>query len=159
RLFGGRTVMRFGAGKVFVDSARFESTAGELTAGGALGLTSAVSDTPRFQFTADSLGGFRRYLARHAAVDAIADSLAGTLRATGVITGQPSRFALDARLDGDGLRIRTTTARTLRGTFALSTLPDSATGTITLRFDALRSGTTVFNDAELRADVAGGWQA
>ena len=159
RVFGGRTVVRFGSGRVFVDSARVESTAGEFSARGALGLTSAVSDTLRFAFTADSLGGLRRYLARQAATQAVADSLAGTFHATGVLTGQPSRFALDASVDGAGLRVRSTTARTIRGTVALSALPDSATGAVTLRLDALRSGTTVFNEADLRADLIGGWQA
>ena len=159
RVFRGRTAVHFGLGRVYVDSARVESTAGELTARGALGLTAAVSDTLRFLFTADSLGGLRRYLAREATMQAAADSLAGTLRATGVLTGHTGRYALDATVDGAGLRLRSTTARSIRGTVALSALPDSATGAVTLRFDALRSGTAVFNDGVIRADLLGGWQA
>lgn len=158
RVFRGRAVAHFGTGRVFVDSARVESTAGELTARGALGLTRTVSDTLRFQFAADSLGGLRRYLARSSAVE-VADSLAGTLRATGVVTGHTARFALDASVDGSGLRLRSTTARSIRSTVALSALPDSATGAITLRLDGLRSGTTVFNEGDIRADLLGGWQA
>ena len=166
RVFGGRAALQFGGGRVQVDSARVESVAGELTARGALGLGPTVSDTLRFQFTGDSLGGLRRWLARATeaseatgSADAVVDSLAGTLRATGVLTGRTARFALDASVDGAGVRFRTTTAQAIRGTIALSALPDSATGSVTLRLDGLRSGTRVFNEGDIRADLLGGWQA
>jgi translocation and assembly module TamB len=157
RVFGARAALRFGGGRVAVDSARIESVAGELVARGALGLTPAVSDTLRFAFTADSLGGLRRYLARRGTAEA--DSLVGSLRASGVLTGRTSRFAFDAAVDGAELRLRSATARSVRGTVALSALPDSATGAMTLRFDALRTGNTAFTEAALRADLLGGWQA
>lgn len=157
RVFGGRVALRFADGRLHVDSATVESTAGHLTARGALGIVPTATDTLRFQFIGDSLGGFRRYLARGA--EQAADSLAGTLRATGVLTGRTTRFALDAAVDASGVLVRTTTARQLRGTVALSALPDSATGAVTLRFDALRTGSMFFTDVDLRADLLGGWQA
>jgi len=84
------------------------SSAAGLRARGALGLVPSVTDTLRFVATADSLGGLRRYLARGGATT---DSLQGALRATGVLTGQASRFALDATVEGSGLLVRTTTMR------------------------------------------------
>ena len=159
RVFGGRAALRFGDGRVRVDSARIESVAGQFTARGALGLSLAVTDTLRFQFTGDSLGGFRRYLARATGVDAVADSLAGSLNASGLLTGRTSRYALDATVDGTGLLLRTTAARDVRGTVALSALPDSATGAITIRLDGVRSGTAAFNEGVVRADIRDGRQA
>ncbi len=161
RLFGGQAALRFVDGAVQVDSARLESTAGLLTARGALGLVPSVSEALRFQYAGDSLGGLRRYLARVAApgATAAADSLEGTLRAAGQLTGHIGRFALDATVDGTELLLRTTSARQLRGTVALSSLPDSATGALTLRLDRLRSGTVTYNDVSVRADVLRGNEA
>jgi translocation and assembly module TamB len=154
RVFGGRAFMRFGNGLMRVDSSTVESVAGTFSARGALGLVPTASDTLRFQFSADSLGGLRRYVASHAT-----DSLAGGLRASGVLTGQVNRFALDAAVEGSELLVRTTSARQVRATLALSSLPDSATGAITVRVDRLRSGTMAYDDIDLRADVTGGAQA
>jgi translocation and assembly module TamB len=157
RVFGGRASLRFADGRLHVDTAALESTAGQFTARGALGIVPAATDTLSFRFSADSLGGLRRYLARQA--DRATDSLAGTVRASGVLSGRTSRFALDATVEGSGLLVRNTSARQVRGTVALSALPDSATGAVTLRFDALRAGTVLFTDVGLRADLLGGWQA
>lgn len=156
RVFDGRAAMTFADGRLAVDSARFDSAIGMLRARGALGLVPSVTDTLRFVATADSLGGLRRYLARGGATT---DSLQGALRATGVLTGQASRFALDATVEGSGLLVRTTTMRQFRGTVALSALPDSATGAMTIRLDGVRSGSLVLDEADVRADLLGGWQA
>jgi translocation and assembly module TamB len=154
RVFGGRAFVRFGNGLMRVDSSTFESVAGTFSARGALGLVPTASDTLRFQFTADSLGGLRRYVIRNAT-----DSLAGGLRASGVLTGQVNRFALDASVEGSGLLVRTTSARQARATFALSSLPDSATGAVTVRVDGLRSGTIAYDDIDLRGDISAGTHA
>ncbi|MBM4192878.1 MAG: hypothetical protein FJ202_00665 [Gemmatimonadetes bacterium] len=155
RVFGGQATMRFGGRLLRVDSLRLESTAAELRAAGGLGLSSDVTDSLGFRVTVDSLGGLRRYLARTSA-----DSLAGGFRVLGALTGQLSRFAVDAALDGgDGLRIRDGTARGLRAAVSLSGLPDSATGAVTARLDGVRVGTSVFPDVDLRADVGAGRQA
>ncbi|MEA3247545.1 MAG: translocation/assembly module TamB domain-containing protein, partial [Gemmatimonadota bacterium] len=60
---------------------------------------------------------------------------------------------------GTGLLLRTTEARELRGTVALSALPDSATGSVTMRLDGVRSGSLAISEGDLRADLLGGWQA
>ncbi len=156
RVFGGRASLRFGGGLVYVDTLGLETAAGSLLARGALGLVASATDTLRFQFAADSLGGLRRYLARSPGAS---DSLRGTLRATGVLTGAVTRFALDAAVDGTELLMRTTGAREIRGSVALSSLPDSATGSLTVRLDGVRSGSIAVDAADVRANLLGGWQA
>jgi translocation and assembly module TamB len=158
RYFGARSFLTFGGGLMRVDSATVEGVPGLLTARGALGLVSGRTDTLRFQFVGDSLGGLRRYLGR-AADTLVADSLAGSLRASGVLSGSVQRFALDASVDGSGMLLRTMSARQVRGSVALSSLPDSATGALTLRFDRLGLGTLSYDDVDLRADVTRGLYA
>lgn len=155
RVFGGTAAVRLAEGLLRVDSLRLESVAGILRARGALGTIPAATDTLRFEFTGDSLGGLRRYLTRAGA----ADSLEGVLRATGVLTGRVSHFALDAAVAGTGVLLRATEAREVRGTVALSALPDSATGSVTMRLDGVRSGSLAVSEGDLRADLLGGWQA
>ncbi|HVZ47806.1 MAG TPA: translocation/assembly module TamB domain-containing protein, partial [Gemmatimonadaceae bacterium] len=154
RVFGGAAALRLGDGLLHVDSLSLETVAGTLRARGALGTVASATDTLTFQFVSDSLGGFRRYLAQD-----VGDSLVGVLRGNGVLTGRVSRFALDATVGGTGMLFRTTQARELRGTVALSALPDSATGSVTLRLDGVRSGALAISSGELRADLLGGWQA
>ncbi|MDA1080208.1 MAG: translocation/assembly module TamB domain-containing protein [Gemmatimonadetes bacterium] len=156
RVFGGLAALRFGNGLMRVDSLSLESAAGSLAVRGALGMIPAVTDTLRFQFAGDSLGGLRRYLARGGST---ADSLQGAFSGTGLLTGRTSRFALDASVAGTELLLRTAGARQVRGTVSLSSLPDSATGAVTIRLDGVRSGTMAISSADVRADLLDGWQA
>lgn len=154
RVFGGAASLRLGDGLLHVDSLSLSSVAGSLRASGMLGIVPSTTGTLDFRFVSDSLGGLRRYLAHSES-----DSLVGTLRGNGVLTGRLSRFALDASMTGTGMLVRTTQARELRGTVALSALPDSATGSVTLRLDGVHSGGLAIDQGELRADLLGGWQA
>lgn len=155
RVFGGAAVVGLGDGLLRVDSLHMESVAGVVRARGALGTVPSTTDSLRFEYAGDSLGGLRRYLSR----TGVGDSLQGVVRATGVLTGRVTHFALDAAMAGTGLLLRTTEARELRGTIALSALPDSATGSVTMRLDGVRSGSLAISEGDLRADLLGGWQA
>jgi len=130
RFFAGEGRFRFDDGKAFLDSLRVESTALEFGARGAIGLHAARSDSISFSARIDSLGGLRRWVTNSAT-----DSLAGGLQLDGVTRGWVRDFALDARLNGSGFLVGSSTARQVTGSAALSRLPETPTGELTLAAD------------------------
>ena len=164
RVYSGLAQLRFGGGKVQVDSLRVETIAGLLTKTGqanAIGLTDAARDTITFAIEADSLGGLRRYLARGAnqsanqsantAAMALTDSLEGTARLEGAIIGSLDRFDLQLRLDARDLRYGATTARHVVGSVALRDFPNNPVGPLAIRFDTVRASELSF--ARVAANV------
>ncbi len=173
RVYSGQAKMRFAAGAMLVDTLRIETAPGTLTARGGLGLSSARTDSLQFRLDVDSLGGLRRYLlkakpkapapgdsAARAAVRAdtgavaraaaLADSLAGSFTVTGAITGSVPHFALHARAEGSGVRVASTTARTVTATANIAMLPDSAVGALSVTFDTLHVGTLSYSRVTVR---------
>jgi translocation and assembly module TamB len=169
RIYSGRTTLGFANGTIRVDSLRVESTAGLLTANGALAIAPGPSDTLRFAVVIDSLGGLRRYLASvrparfadSATANTIvfADSLDGNLRASGTLAGITERLSLRATIDGSGLRVGETSARALTSSLQLDALPDSATGVVSFRLDTLRAAGIAFSRVDGRANLLGGSRA
>ncbi|MEI6813013.1 MAG: translocation/assembly module TamB domain-containing protein [bacterium] len=161
RVYNGLAQLRFGDGKVRIDSLRLETMAGLLTKTGqadALGLTAAARDSITFAFEVDSLGGFRRYLARGAAAGgsaeaiALADSLEGTARVEGALVGSLDRLDLQLRADGRDLRVGATTARHVVASAALRDVLKQPLGPLTIRLDTLRASELSF--VRVSANVA-----
>ena len=145
RVFPSRLRARFADGRIFVDTLRVESVAANLTASGALGLTSRASDSLQYQVTVDSLGGLRRYISRFTSSwtptdGAIADSLAGSLLVTGSARGSLGDVQLAGRVAGRDMFIRREAGREITGSFTLANLRDAPNGTLDLRFDDLNVG-------------------
>ena len=160
RVYNGLAQVRFVDGKVRVDSLRVETIAGTLSKTGradALGLTEAARDSLTFAIDVDSLGGFRRYLARGAAAGAsaeaaaLADSLEGTARVDGAVVGSLDRFDLHLRLDARDLRYGASTARHVVASAALRDFPANPLGPLALRLDTLRASELSF--ARVSANV------
>jgi len=151
RVYSGQANLRFAGGAMAVDSLRVESASGTLTAHGGLGLAATRSDSLLFRLDVDSLGGFRRYLVKARAagdtavrVDtgavAFADSLAGSISASGSLTGNISKLALKVNATASQLRMGTITARQLSLQANVASLPDSAIGAVAFSMDTLRVG-------------------
>src|SRR5687768_8829589 len=145
RIFPSRVRARFADGRMYVDSLRVESVAATVTASGALGLSSRVSDSLRYQMVVDSLGGLRRYIPRLTsaftpAAGATADSLAGTVNLTGTARGWIGDVDLSGRIEGSNLFVRKEAGREFTGSYALSNLRSGLSGTVALRFNALNVG-------------------
>ena len=177
RIYSGHTTLGFADGTMRVDSLRVESTAGLLTANGAVAIAAGPSDTLRFAVVIDSLGGLRRYLvsvrpARFAdsttakatakaapSTMVFADSLDGNLRASGTLAGAAAHLSLRATIDGSGLRVGETSARALTSSLQLDALPDSATGVVSFRLDTLHAAGISFSRVDGRTDLLGGYRA
>ncbi|MBI1808890.1 MAG: translocation/assembly module TamB domain-containing protein [Gemmatimonadetes bacterium] len=168
RVYAGQASLRFGDGVVRVDSLRMESTAGLLTANGTLGIAAGRSGTLNVAAVVDSLCGLRRYLvpsratdsadtdAGQAAARAASDSLGGTLRASGTLSGEMGHLTLQGVVEGASLRVGRTTARALAGSVRLCGIPDSVAGVASLRLDTLRTENLTFTRVATRADVSPG---
>jgi translocation and assembly module TamB len=135
--------MRFDRGIVRFDTLIVNSVAGTARGEGTLGLTrSAGNDSLVLALRVDSLGGLRRYLgtARADGTPVAADSLLGTLTATGVVRGWLDSLALRGTFGGRDLVMRGNVARTTQGTADLLSVRGRTTGTVALRADTLKAG-------------------
>lgn len=150
RVFAGTARLRFAGGRVVADSARLETSALELTAGGALGLHAGRDDSLRIRVAVDSLGGLRRWLAERGT-----DSLAGRITLDATAHGWLRDFAFDAEAEGRELLWRGNTVRAVRGVARLTGLPSSPAGVVGIVGDTLRTGGLGFVTASASAQLDG----
>lgn len=138
RIYPSMARVRFGDGRMRLDSVRIETTGATLTATGALGLPHGVSDSVHFAVNVDSLGGLRRYVATLAPDSGSApDSLSGTLDAEGVAKGRIDSLDLTGWVSASHLYARNDGAGSAYATFALRNLPHNPSGTLGLRLDSV----------------------
>lgn len=159
------TALAFGNGRVRVDSLSLVTSAARVEAAGTLGLAAGVSDTIRYSVVMDSLGGLRPYMmpgsggggsvggeaelftfffdssasrSREATLRAIRDSLAGTVRSEGTLSGSVDDLAVHGSLSGSGLFAGGDLARALEGRYHFSGLPRDPRGEMWVRLDSVR---------------------
>ena len=147
RVFAGIARLHFGEGRAVLDTLFVESAAVDLTAVGALGLRSSVSDTLRLSVRADSLGGLRPWLRR-----APGDSLAGSSALNATATGWLRGFAVDATATAEGLLFDGNTASALRAETRLTGLPETFAGTLNISGDTMRLAGLVIRAARFNAE-------
>ncbi|MEP7347310.1 MAG: hypothetical protein ABI877_18715, partial [Gemmatimonadaceae bacterium] len=146
RVYGGTARLRFGGGRMTIDSLLLETVAASLTARGKLGVSPEVNDSMSFVIWADSLGGLRRYYLRSFAGDSAAlqmaasDSLIGRVTINGVLHGSVDSLGMRATLLAEGGVVGLTSARMSRATAELSELTGATHGKITLTSDTLLAG-------------------
>ena len=166
RIFPSVAQLGFMRGLVRVDTLMLESAAATVMARGGIGLAPGQSDTLHYAVVVDSLGGLRRYLrrpptgrgaetiaaderaaaneaVRDSMVESLRDSLAGSFRVEGTLTGA---LAVDsgARLDAEGT-VRGTqlfaggdAARLLRASFTATDVLRAPSGDLTAALDTVR---------------------
>jgi len=144
RIFGGEARGRFLAGTLALDSLRVESAALTAQARGRLALAAGrAGDSVTFRVTLDSLGGFRRALARVAGADttpgAAADTsaLEGLLRVDGSVSGAWPALRLDATARGSDVQMWNTKVRDVDFSARVSGPADSLRGAIRARFEGV----------------------
>ena len=149
--------VRFGNGKMAIDSLRVRTAAATLVATGAIGLPKGQSDSLRFSVTADSLGGLLRpYLSRPdttllGAAATPADSMAGSLTLRGVATGTLDTFDVSGQVIGSELYFNKQRADSVSATFAVRDVLHSRAGTAGVRMDAVTLAGVVVDS--IRADL------
>jgi translocation and assembly module TamB len=163
RVFGGDAQLRFLDGTMVVDSAYIESAAFTAHARGRLALAPGrAGDSVVFRIALDSLGGFRRALARvegasvaDKAIEQLAASdtsaLDGVIRIDGAVGGAWPALRITAAARGTDLRVGTTSVHDLDATVELSLPVDSMRGSVRSRLDGVTAGGVRLNN--LTADV------
>jgi translocation and assembly module TamB len=154
RVYSSNARLRFGSGRVLVDTLRVETMAANIVAGGALGLPGGPRDSLSFRVYVDSLGGLRRYIAARnpEALGAnTADSLTGSLDILGVARGTLSSVDARGTVSGRDLRMGSTLAQWLRGRFDVRDVAGQATGSLSFRLDTAVVATVRLDSAT--ADV------
>jgi len=162
RVFPSRMRARFADGRMYVDTLLVESVAARITASGALGLTSRVSDSLQYVVTVDSLGGLRRYVEKLTsnlsdAQAAMADSISGSVTLAGTARGSLRSLDLSGQLTGTSVFVRREAGKEITGAFALANLQGGPTGTASIRFRALNLGGMKLDTlgASVRFEAAG----
>lgn len=159
---GARARLRFGGGRVRVDTLHVETALASVAAHGGLGLFPAVRDSLAFTVSADSLGALRQYLVRASGEDSVAleqarrDSLGAVITGGGVLSGSLDSLDVRAALDVRGLRYGTYGAKVARLSADLQhiMLPDIR-GKVSVSADTLSLGTVAVANAGLDLDVRG----
>ncbi|HWZ57350.1 MAG TPA: translocation/assembly module TamB domain-containing protein [Gemmatimonadaceae bacterium] len=128
-----RAVLRFGAGDANVDSLHVQTALGAIDAIGILALVAGRNDSLGFDAALDSLGGLRQYVGA-------ADSLVGTARVTGWVSGWLDSLALSGRADADNLRWGHNRIHTAQSAFTLYGLPRATRGIVSVSLDTLSLG-------------------
>ena len=176
RIFPSTAALAFGGGLVRVDTMRIETTAATLTAAGSLSLADVRADSLRYTLVVDSLGGLRPWIPtdragrgaralasedtatgarRDSLVTAYRDSLAGRVEVNGWLSGSIDSLATSGSVEGRGLFVAGDRARSLRGNFALTGLPRTPAGLLTLALDTVVVAGIRLDSARVALDAAG----
>ncbi|MBI3792976.1 MAG: translocation/assembly module TamB [Gemmatimonadetes bacterium] len=156
RLYSLRASLAMADGRLRVDTVRAEGAALSLSAGGGLGLVSGQSDSLRILAFADSLGGFRRFLALDSASRGVAalDSLAGSLALDATLTGHVGALGAHARLDGKQLLWQGSTVKGLTATLEATDLSALTGLRARVELDTLKYGALAAQTVRLDATAA-----
>ena len=139
-LFASRTKLRFGGGRLHVDTLFVETSAARLASyGGALGLHAGIVDSLAYEIHVDSLGGLRPFLAtRAAAQTGKPDSLAGIFDLdSGMVTGNLDVLGVRGRGRGTGIYVNKDRGASATLRFDFADVLQAPRGLATLTLDTL----------------------
>lgn len=159
---GARARMRFGGGRLRIDTMHVETALLSATAQGGIGLMPGMRDSLAFTIAADSLGALRQYLVRASSGDsaasasALRDSLGAEITGRGVLSGSIDSLDVRGALDVRRLTYATYGARVARVSADLKrvALPDIS-GTVNITADTLSLGGVAVSSAGLDLEVQG----
>lgn len=154
RLHPSRLSTHFVDGRAVVDTLLLETDAFSLAASGGLGLVAHQPDSLSFALLVDSLGGFRRYLGR-AEPGVEPDTLLGSLRVNGVLSGSAEGIGVRGVARGQGLRAGRTTARAMDGSFDLTDVTGTPRGSARVSLDSMVAAGVRLRSVTLSGDMLG----
>lgn len=144
---GGRARMRFGGGRVRLDTLHVETALASMAGRGGLGLFPSERDSLAFTVAADSLGALRYYLVQASGSDSVAldrarrDSLGAVVTGGGVLSGSLDSLDVRAALDVRGLTYGTVGARVARLSADLQhVMLPGISGKVTVNADTIALG-------------------
>ena len=142
RVYPSYARLRFGDGRLFVDSLRLHTAVATLLAsGGGIGLPKGKPDSLQVRIVMDSLGGLRPLLPRPdttviAAAAGAVDSLVGRVEFQGWARGTLDSLGLGGTVTGSDLFFNGLSAQRLVGAMDLQNLLKAPTGTVRASVDS-----------------------
>lgn len=146
-----RAQVRLENGTAHIDTLLVRSDVAHASASGTVGLRPGIEGKLGFVVSVDSLADVKRYVG--VATQISGDSLRGSLRVAGDLSGTPDRLAIAGTLFGRQLFVEGRSVEALRGEFALSDISNRPTGQILLNADTIRAGAFGFSTLSARANV------
>ena len=157
RVYPSYASLRFGGGKLLIDSLRVHTAAATLVASGAIGLPKGQADSLKFSMTADSLGGLLRpYIARPdtmllGAAATPPDSMSGSMSLKGVATGTLDVVDVTGQLTGSDLYFNKERVDSVFAKFTVHDALHLRAGTAQIRMDAVTLAGVVLDS--IRGDL------
>ena len=162
RVYQATARIGFNDGRMRVDTLHAETLAGVVSAHGAFGLTSAVTDSLRYTVKIDSLGGLRRYFgpAKAPVTDGDAapnDSIDGTVRIGGSLHGNLDSLVVRGdSLAARDIWIRGDQVKAVVGGFEYNNVRGAISGALSARIDTavvanmgISAGTLAFRASDI----------
>ena len=160
------TAMRFGDGRMHIDTLSIASSAAHIFAKGTLGLAPNIVDSLSYSVVIDSLGGLRPWILPRATGDSaphdsavrmterdlearqLRDSLDGTAHAEGMLIGSIDTLLVRGVIAGESLLVAGSRAAHASGSYSVAGLPANAHGTISARADSIVVATVAIDSMQ-----------
>ena len=163
RVYQATARFGFNNGRMRIDTLHAETVGGIVSAHGAFGLTSAVTDSLRYTVKIDSLGGLRRYLGAAAepvvdgGVAAPSDSIDGTVNIGGSVHGNLDSLVVRGdSLAARDIWIRGDQVKAVVGGFEYNKVRGAISGGLSARIDTavvanmgITNGTLAFRASDI----------
>ena len=143
--------LRVDKGMAYVDTLLVHSASANASASGSVAMTEAGPGKLGFVVSIDSLSDVKRYV--NTATSLPADSLRGSVRIAGEVSGTPSSMAVAGTVSGRELAAQGRRIEALSGKFALRDLARNPNGTLNLRADSVSAGAVGFTSVEANAKM------
>lgn len=144
-------VVRVDKGMAYIDTLLVRSASAHASASGSVAMTDAGEGKLGFIVSVDSLSDVKRYL--NTATSLPADSLRGSIRIAGDLSGKPSTMAVNGTVSASDLSMQGRSIAELTGKFALNDLAKNPNGTVSLRADSVSAGVAEFRSVTANAQV------
>jgi hypothetical protein len=147
--------VRVDKGMAYIDTLLVRSASANGSASGSVAMTEAGLGKLGFVVSIDSLSDVKRYV--NTATSLPADSLRGSVRIAGEVTGTARNMSLSGTVLGRELSASGRRVGSLNGKVALRDLSSAPNGTVNLHADSVTAGAVAFTsvDADARLDSTG----
>lgn len=143
--------VRLENGLAHIDTLLVRSDVAHASASGTVGLRPGIEGKLGFVVSVDSLADVKRFVNRATSIPG--DSLRGSLRVAGELTGTIERLGLIGTLSGRELSVEGRSVKAISGEFTLADITKQPAGQVSLTADTVRAGPFGFSTISTRANI------
>ena len=149
KIASSTATVRLDHGIAHIDTLLVQSDVAHASASGDIGLIEGKEGKLAFVVSVDSLADVKRYIGQNTSISG--DSITGSLRIAGEVTGTKDRLTLDGTMTGRDLYAAGRTVGRINGKFSLADLTGTPKGDVSFTADTIRAG--AFGFTSLTADA------